>query len=324
VGTSVIGGVGAEVVRIRSYPKVYNLGHAAIRDLLRDPVVVQEKVDGSQFSFMLTQEGELLARSKGQDIVIDNPEKMFGLAIEVVKELRPLLTPGFVYRGEYLKKEKHNALRYNRVPNKHIILFDVQTGDEEYAPPINVESEADRLGLESVPTPLAGMIGLTLDDFKALLDTESVLGGQKIEGVVIKNYYRFGVDGKALMGKYVSEAFKEVHAKEWGAANPSRKDVVQRLIESYRTEPRWQKAVQHLRDRGDITDSPADIGPLMKEVGQDVLAECREEIKDRLFAYAWPQIQRGLTAGLPQWYKDRLMQQQFTHTTEEGSDATQV
>jgi len=29
-----------------SYPKIYNLGHRAIRDLLEDPVVVEEKVDG--------------------------------------------------------------------------------------------------------------------------------------------------------------------------------------------------------------------------------------------------------------------------------------
>lgn len=46
MGTSVAGGVGADFgVRIRSYPKIYNLGHAAIRDLLLDPVVVQEKVE---------------------------------------------------------------------------------------------------------------------------------------------------------------------------------------------------------------------------------------------------------------------------------------
>ena len=38
---------------ISSYPKVYNLGHRAIVGLTEESVVVQEKVDGSQFSFGL-------------------------------------------------------------------------------------------------------------------------------------------------------------------------------------------------------------------------------------------------------------------------------
>ena len=53
---------------IRSYPKVFNLGHAAMADLLGGNVVVQEKVDGSQFSFARTDSGQLLFRSKGAEI----------------------------------------------------------------------------------------------------------------------------------------------------------------------------------------------------------------------------------------------------------------
>jgi len=33
-----------------SYPSIYNLGHRYLGDLLDGPVVVEEKVDGSQFS----------------------------------------------------------------------------------------------------------------------------------------------------------------------------------------------------------------------------------------------------------------------------------
>ena len=42
--------------QISSYPKIYSLGHAAILDLLDGRVIVEEKVDGSQFSFGLFQE----------------------------------------------------------------------------------------------------------------------------------------------------------------------------------------------------------------------------------------------------------------------------
>jgi len=53
-------------MRLNSYPKVYNLGHAAIVHLFDEPVTVEEKVDGSQFSFALI-DGELSARSKGKE-----------------------------------------------------------------------------------------------------------------------------------------------------------------------------------------------------------------------------------------------------------------
>lgn len=31
------------------------------------------------------------------------------------------------------------------------------------------------------------------------------------------------------------------------------------------------------------------------------------EIKEKLFKYAWPRIQRGITAGIPAWYKDEIL-----------------
>ena len=36
-----------------SFPSVYAVGHAALADLFLDDVIVEEKVDGSQFSFGL-------------------------------------------------------------------------------------------------------------------------------------------------------------------------------------------------------------------------------------------------------------------------------
>lgn len=57
---------------IHSYSSIYALGHKALEDLLKTPVLVEEKLDGSQFSFgvYINQEGERLlkCRSKGADI----------------------------------------------------------------------------------------------------------------------------------------------------------------------------------------------------------------------------------------------------------------
>lgn len=148
-----------------SYPSIYNLGHRAIRDLLSVNVNVEEKIDGSQFSFGVDASGEIHVRSKGAVMNVDAPEKMFTEAVDVVKSIRDKLVPGWTYRAEYLKKPKHNTLAYSRIPNNHLMVFDINPSHEEYIPYSEKEKEAERLGIEAVPL-------LTRDDSTVL--TKSV------------------------------------------------------------------------------------------------------------------------------------------------------
>lgn len=309
-----------------SYPSIYNLGHRAISELLFSPVVVEEKIDGSQFSFGLFQEMEpegalrgeipgairLRVRSKGAEMLVDAPEKMFTKAVETVENLAEQLHIGWTYRGEYLAKPKHNTLCYDRIPNQHIILFDINTEDETYLSYEEKQVEAARLGLEVVPKLFEGML-TDINQFRQFLQTQSVLGGQLIEGVVVKpvGYQLFGRDKKCLLGKFVSEAFKESHKRAWKETDPKSGDILERLIDAYTSPARWQKAVQHLREAGQLEESPRDIPKLIKEIPQDIEKECREEIAEKLFAWAWPHIRRGVTKGFPEWWKEQLLKQQF-------------
>lgn len=295
--------------KLHSYGKIYNLGHAALVDLFSDTVVIEEKIDGSQFSFGVFN-GELLCRSNSKSQDINAPDKLFEKAIHTTISIQDKLMDGWTYRCEYLMKPKHNTLCYSRCPEKNLILFDIDVSDQLY---LSYESKvkcAKDLGLECVPLLSTGEYQ-DWETLKQLLETESCLGGTKIEGLVIKNYVRFGRDGKALMGKFVSEAFKERHNKEWKRSNPGGKDIVQNIGQSLRTEARWQKAVQHLRDDGLLLNEPKDIGSLFKSVNDDILAECTDEIKEELFRWAWKEISRIITRGLPEWYKEQLAQNQF-------------
>jgi hypothetical protein len=294
--------------KINSYPSIYQIGHKAILDIFKSPVVVEEKIDGSQFSFGMI-EGEIYMRSKRSEIHVDNPEKMFKKAAETVNSIAPLLTPGYYYRAEYLQKPKHNTIYYERTPDYWIILFDIQTGIEVYMTPEEKKTEADRVGLECVPVLFEGIVK-DLEHFNKLLEMPSILGGM-IEGLVVKNYDLFTREKKIAIGKYVSEKFKEVHSGEWKKANPTRKDIIAILVESFRTDARWQKAVQHLRDDGGLLEAPQDIGNLMKEVSQDVEKECQEDIKDILYKHFRKDILRGVTRGLPEWYKQQLAEKAF-------------
>lgn len=292
-----------------SYPSIFNLGHKYIQNIFSGDVTIEEKVDGSQLSFGIIN-GELKCRSKGATLNIIAPEKMFAKAVEVIKELRPLLREGWTYRGEYLMKAKHNVLAYDRTPNNHIIIFDINTEEETYLSYEEKQKESSKLGLEVVPLIYKGKIN-SPEQLRGFLDRESILGGQKIEGVVAKNYELFGQDKKVLMAKFVSESFKEIHSAEWKNNNPTQKDIIQIVINTYKTPARWQKAVIHLKEKGLIENSLKDVGQLMKEVPQDVEKECAGEIKDTLYKYFWPQIRRALTSGLPEWYKEELIKEQF-------------
>ncbi len=290
-----------------SYPSIYAMGHAAISELLLDPVLVEEKIDGSQFSFGRI-DGEFKCRSKGKEMDPQAPEKLFKRAVDCVKALD--LKDGLTYRGECLDKPHHNALTYDRVPKCNVILFDINSEHEQYLSREEKEAEAVRVGLEIVPVMFQGKI----DDAKIVLEfleRRSVLGGQKIEGVVIKNYSRFGRDKKALMGKYVSEQFKEVHKKTWGESNPAQGDILIRLITMLKTEARWNKAVLHIAERGELENSPRDIGKLILEAKADIEKECADEIKEVLYKWALGHITRGCVGGLPEWYKKKLLESQF-------------
>ncbi len=294
---------------IPAYPKIYALGHPALRNLLDGPVTVQEKIDGSQFSFAKL-DGRLRIRSKGREIFVEAPDKMFEEGVQYVQSIEDKLVEGWVYRCEYLRVPKHNSLCYSRIPRNHLVLFDVAIGLETYQPSADVAKTAAGLGIDFVP--VFSTQEMDMETFQRFMRHESILGGQTVEGVVIKNYGEFcQKTGHILMGKYVSEHFKEVHNKEWKQNNPGRQEIMALLIAKYRSEARWEKAIYHLRDAGTLQNAPQDIGPLMKMIAPDVAEECKEEILETLWKYFWPQIARGVTAGLPEWYKKRLLHQQF-------------
>lgn len=293
-----------------SYSKVWNIGHAQTEELFNDEVIIEEKVDGSQFSFGVF-DGEVRVRSKGREFDVNAPDGLFVHACNTVQRIAPDLRDGWTYRGECLQKPKHNVLAYDRTPSGNIILFDIGTGDNRYLSREDKEEEAERLKLEVVPLLHQGMVAHANELF-ALLNTISCLGGQRIEGFVVKNYKRFDFTGKVLMGKHVSEAFREVHKKVGNVNGPIRQgDVVQELIKAYGREPRWQKAVQHLREVDALDTSPKDIGPLIKEVHRDIEEECAAEIKDILWSKFRKDVLRGVTRNLPGWYKEKLVEGAF-------------
>ncbi len=293
-----------------SYPSIFHIGHGALKDLFSGPVIIEEKIDGSQLTFGVYN-GVLEMRSSSGKLInyLDNTG-LFKEAAETVLRIQGLLMDGWTYCGEYLKKPKQNTLSYDRIPRSHIALFDVCTGIEQYLCPRQKAEVADALGLECVPLLFMGVFDP--EKLSGFLDGMSFLGGQKVEGVVIKpmDYDLFGRDRKVVMGKLVSEAFIELNDLNWNSGRMkdlNQNDILRSLGDSLRTPARFSKVVQHLRESGELKGVLQDIYLISRDVPIDIRKECEEYIKDRLFGWAWPQLERMVVKGIPEWYKDELV-----------------
>lgn len=298
---------------ISAFPKIFTIGQDYILDIFKEPVEVTEKIDGSQFDFGKVN-GELCMRSKGKELFRDAPEKMFDKAVEYVLSIGGLIPDNTIFYAEYLKTPKHNVLCYERTPKNNLILFGMSNTSATFCDVSVLSTQSERLGLECVPVLYKGMIE-SMEQLSNLLETDSILGKTKVEGVVCKNYYRqFLLGGQPIplmMGKFVSEAFKEKHKENWTSENTG-KGKWQSYCESFRTEARWQKAIQHLHDNGELQNAPQDIGRLLKEIHLDIETEYKEEIKAFLWREFAPELKRKAIAGFPEWYKEQLAKQSFT------------
>ena len=295
---------------IPKYPKVLTLGSSMTENALEGTVFLQEKVDGSQFRFGVNEDKELLLGTRNTQLSKEAPDKMFKPAVEYLLSIESKIThlfpPDTYLYAEYLAREKHNVLRYQKIPKNHLVLFDCLIAGK-WAERYELEDIADDLGIDVIPEFFVGKA--TVDTIKDFLKSDSFLGREKVEGVVIKNYHQHILLGGMvfpLFTKYVREEYRERHNKEWKVQGG--KQSLIEYIQSFQNENRWEKAVQHLRDVGRLTQSPKDIGALIKEIQDDILEEEGENIKNYLFSQFKKDILRYAIKGFPEWYKDKLLE----------------
>lgn len=307
---------------VPSYPKVLTVGSRHTENVFDGRVSVQEKVDGSQFGFGVDASGAVCCRSHHRQIALDEgPEAagMFDLAAGFVAgrfaewAKASGLRDSYFY-AEYLRKPKQNTISYGRVPSGNLVLFDALVSwgkdtsywlDYEHLAAIAAE-----LGIDVVPL-LATESNVSVDFLANFLSWGSYLAGDKgsvtVEGVVVKNYSQIialGSVPQPLFCKHVNPKFQEANTEGW--KRDSRKGRLESYLERFGTEAAWRKAVQHLDEAGELTHTPRDIGPLIKELSRDLEDEQSADIKDRLWEIFKRDILKAHGRGFPEWYKDQL------------------
>lgn len=269
----------------------------------------------SQFKFGVNEDKEIVMASKGAKIDTYNPPKMFKRAVDYVTDVTPTLLSfdkEIYFYGEFLDGPSHNMLKYDRVPKNHIVLFGMSFGDRVESDRGALQAHADKLGLEVVPLLFQGVIE-NPTQVEEFMKTISYLGGATIEGVVVKNYNQLIFVGNSpwpSFGKYVREDFKEQLKDGWSKEHTSG-GKLNTYILSFRTEPRWHKAIQHLSEKNEIEFEARDIGKLMKEIGDDIEVEEKENIKNFLYKLYIQDVRRASIRGFPSWYKEWLLKRVF-------------
>lgn len=294
---------------ISTYPKIFALGSDFIKAIFDGGVSIEEKLDGSAFTVGKIN-GELFMRSKNVQLYRDNPQKMFQEGVDYILSIEDKLPDDIVFYFEYLRKLKHNCIKYDRIPKNHLMLFGASDKHKNFIP--DYRRYAKILNVDSAPLLYKGKVN-NIKEIHKLLETKSFLGGTKIEGFVVKNYSQpFLLGGQPIplmTGKYVSEKFKEVHDKNW--KRNTGKGKFETFKEKFRAEARWDKGIQHLRDSDELEFEPRDIGKLIKEIQRDIEEEEKENIKEFLYNNFKREILGYAIKKFPEYYKEYLAKRSF-------------
>lgn len=298
------------------YDKVLSLGAPYTHNALVGKVIIQEKVDGSQFRWGWDNEGAFHIGSKGQELHSADQAPMFmhGFTYLMGKKDKIEGRPrNMWFFGEYLAKPKHNVLHYCRVPNNNIVLFDAYTVLDEGGICWLTREElgvwAKDWDVDLIPELFRGIVTGGIDVLKKFAhETVSYLGGTNVEGLVIKNYAQLiDIHGRVrhLTTKFVRDEFREKHHR----INRPRRETIDEFIKGFHSEARWNKAIQRLREESKLENDVKDIGPIIKSIHQDIDEEESDFIKEWLFNRFIKEIRTVSVRGFPDWYKDKLYQE---------------
>jgi hypothetical protein len=295
----------------KSYPKIPAYGYDGTEDILDGDVVITPKIDGSNVSVWLFDNGYKLARRNGW---ISEGDKGFSPFIDFVRTewesnlyLRAMAerSEPLVLFGEFANNQ--NKLKYD---TKHpIILFDVASTiidpiDDamffDFWPRYTQELCAQELGWPIVPVLYEGpgsQLGAPADIIDRFLNRASVLGGCNEEGVVVKSYKnsegknRYTRFGRHYFCKLVTSEFAE---RQNVSVKPVRvgTGLGEWAVETFFTSTRLDKAVQKMQEDGVWDDSNArkNIGKLIGYVSKDVKDEHFDEISEKAVQTAWKEI----------------------------------
>jgi len=239
------------------YPKIKLLGHKDNDGILTkgDHLYIEEKIDGGNFRFMLTEEGKLFFGSRKVDLGDEDKdfEGQFHRCIEYIKEninqeYRERIGSSAVFFGESCTKHTVNY-DWEKIPP--CLIYDIYDLHKEcFMNATKVHRSCRQMNLLMVPILEFARYGegpIKTWIEKTEFPSEYALDG-KAEGIVIKNY------DKQLFAKIIDPRFKEKNKETFGKGKKWAEDDTERFIATYCTNMRIEKFIFKLIDEGHKLD----------------------------------------------------------------------
>lgn len=264
--------------QMKKYPSLNYPGDKGTEGLFSDgQIFIQEKLDGANFRFHVTGDGELEFGSR--NVVGDLDSGQFGESMqfirdrvdpEYVRELEDSHPERYVFYGEAMIP---HTLSYDWEQTPAFIGFDVWCKNGGYwMHPEEAQDTFYDIGLPDAPI-IDMVFAEGWDDYNFEVP-QSEYGDVEAEGVVFKN------PEMGVRAKHVRDDFKEKNKQTFGASKKKDLTDTELFVEEYFPPARVRKNAHKLVDEGDYADLEMEM---MRDLPEKVIRDAIDEEGGEIF-----------------------------------------
>ena len=270
------------------YPKIKRWGDdevLCLKEYPNDLLVIEEKVDGGNGSFFVSDDGQLHFCSRNRDLTSEEDEKTFSHyrnwlvdTLNKAAERGEKPNTAYVYYVEWMAP---HTIKYGAgmIP---VIGLDIRVRETmEGEPGAFISRDAKEKEFARLDIPVIKLIGtiptsemMKKEDLESMIPKSSYYDG-KAEGIVLKNYERvMSLPGSRhqVFAKIVCQQFKEQNKATFGGMKKMETETDKLILEFF-TDGRIEKCLNKLINEQGLKLERALMSKLPTMVINDVLEE---------------------------------------------------
>lgn len=208
-------------MNFEKYQHLERLGTEDVQNITLGQCHVFYKIDGTNASVWLGDDGQVKAGSRNREISADSDNAGFWVWVDANRSKFDKFFyqhPTVRLYGEWLVP--HSLKTYREDAWREFYVFDVVKEDGEYVEYETYQSTLTEFGINYIP-PICSIKNPTMENLQRIQEKSGeflIADGEGLgEGIVIKNYGFYNKWNRQVWAKLVTNEFKEKHQKEMGA-----------------------------------------------------------------------------------------------------------
>lgn len=273
-------------MEFKKYQHLERFGTTEVENIEIGELYIFPKLDGTNASVWLNQQGEIQAGSRRRHLTLENDNAGFYAWVVKQDNVLKYLQKNPTHRlyGEWLVP--HSLKTYRKDSWRNFFVFDVAVdkdeskilhkGDDtmEYLHYNEYKPLLEENGLNFIP-PICVLQNSNSEQLMNQLEKNNFLieDGKGIgEGIVAKNYSFTNKYGRNTFAKIVASEFKEKHIKAMGPPTIKGKNIIEEIIaEEFVTQALVEKVYSKIKNESGFTSKS--IPRLLNSVFYDVVKE---------------------------------------------------